>query len=227
MALLTKEAVSISLDFCYEKCCPNCVMQLMLHVTLLRHPIRQGPVGDHHISQLLLASKLFYCPGILGSLTPDLIVQVNSLSRHTFKLDYAPIITPGLAEWDHVHIHDLGHFFVLAVDAALDSDLSKNPEIFGRKGYFFVEAGSHVWAEVAKWVGEECLKRQYIKPRADGEPVTKEVTAEELNYSTLGFNSKGVAARARKYLGWEPKGESLKDAVPEIVRIEAEISKVA
>ena len=38
-----------------------------------------------------------------------------------------------------------------------------------------------------------------------------------------GMNSKGYAKRARKYLGWKPKGRSLKEEIPEIVDGEAVI----
>jgi len=36
-----------------------------------------------------------------------------------------------------------------------------------------------------------------------------------------GLNSKGFARRAKKYLGWSPKGRSLEDEIPDIVETEA------
>ena len=36
-----------------------------------------------------------------------------------------------------------------------------------------------------------------------------------------GLNSKGVAKRARKYLGWTPTGRSLRDEIPYIIDEEA------
>jgi len=36
-----------------------------------------------------------------------------------------------------------------------------------------------------------------------------------------GLNSKGYAKRARKFLGWSPKGRSLKDEIPYIIDSEA------
>jgi hypothetical protein len=38
-----------------------------------------------------------------------------------------------------------------------------------------------------------------------------------------GLNSRGLAKRARKFLGWAPKGRSLEDEVPFIVDQEATI----
>lgn len=48
--------------------------------------------------------------------------------------------------------------------------------------------------------------------------------AEELaGFEALswGLNSKGFAKRARKFLGWAPKGRSLSDEIPYIVDQEA------
>ncbi|KAI1413247.1 NAD(P)-binding protein [Hypoxylon sp. FL1857] len=138
-------------------------------------------------------------------------IQVPGIIEHTLKNGYAPIQAPGLTEWDNVHIHDLGVFFVLAVEAALDPSKNSNPEIFGPKGYFFLENGVHKWSDVAKWVAEEAAKQGLLP-----EPVTKEIDAHQ-----LGANSKSVAARARKYLGWTPKAPSLKDEIPAAVAYEA------
>jgi len=40
---------------------------------------------------------------------------------------------------------------------------------------------------------------------------------------TWGLNSKGFARRAKKILGWAPNGKSLKDEIPDIVSLEAEV----
>jgi nucleoside-diphosphate-sugar epimerase len=37
---------------------------------------------------------------------------------------------------------------------------------------------------------------------------------------TWGRNSKGVASRARKYLGWKPTGHGLDEEIPKIVEFE-------
>ena len=49
----------------------------------------------------------------------------------------------------------------------------------------------------------------------------KEVTLMEDGSVSWGRNSKGVAERARKYLGWQPKGAPLKDTIREVVAKEA------
>ncbi|XXH02550.1 hypothetical protein Hte_008926 [Hypoxylon texense] len=138
-------------------------------------------------------------------------IQVPGIVDFTLKNGFAPIQAPGLTEWDNVHIHDLGDFFVLAVDAALDPAKSQDPEIFGPRAYFFLESGTHRWSDVSKWVAAEAAKQGLIP-----EPIAKEI-----DIPRLGTNSKSVAARARKYLGWEAKGPSLRETIPEVVAFEA------
>ncbi|ORY57225.1 uncharacterized protein BCR38DRAFT_354931 [Pseudomassariella vexata] len=143
-------------------------------------------------------------------------MQVYNLAKQTLEGGFAPIVEPGKTEWDNVHIHDLGAFFVLAVDAALNPEKSKNPEIFGPRAYYFLEHGTHLWADVAKWIADEAAKQGLIE-KAE----TKTVPHSQAACKTWGWNSKGVAARAKKYLDWEPKGKSLKDEIPEVVKSEA------
>ncbi|KAI0126388.1 hypothetical protein BJ170DRAFT_628640 [Xylariales sp. AK1849] len=145
-------------------------------------------------------------------------MQVYNMAKFTFEHGYAPINPPGKAEWNNVHIHDLGHLFVLAVQAALDEEKSSNPEIFGPKGYFFLEHGSHVWSEVAESIAYWCRQLGYI-PNAETREL--DIGFFRPNYPSWVFNSKGVAARARQYLDWIPSGQSLEDSMAEIVRSEA------
>ncbi|KAI2614881.1 NAD(P)-binding protein [Hypoxylon sp. NC1633] len=138
-------------------------------------------------------------------------IQVPGIAEYTLTHGYAPIQPPGLAEWDNVHVHDVSDFFVLAVDAVLDLVKSRDPEIFGPRGYFFVENGVHLWSDVARWVAAEAAKQGFVP-----EPITKDV-----DITRFGSNSKSVAARAKKYLGWAPKSPSLEDEIAATVAFEA------
>ncbi|OTB04407.1 hypothetical protein M426DRAFT_154019 [Hypoxylon sp. CI-4A] len=138
-------------------------------------------------------------------------IQVPGIVEYTLNHGYAPIQAPGLTEWDNVHLHDLSAFYVLAVEAALDPAQNTNPEIFGPNAYFFLESGVHKWSDVSKWVAAEAAKQGLIP-----EPIVKEIDIPK-----LGTNSKSVAARARKYFGWEAKSPSLKDEIPAGVAAEA------
>ncbi|KAI5921613.1 hypothetical protein F4810DRAFT_677837 [Camillea tinctor] len=139
-------------------------------------------------------------------------LQVPRLAALTLEKGFAPVQAPGLTEWDHVHVRDLAAFFGLAVEAALDGEgKAADPEIFGPKAYFFVESGMHRWSEVARWVAEDAQARGYIA----------EAATQEVFDPFLGLNSRGLAARARKYLGWEPKAEAFREGVTEAVEFEA------
>lgn len=146
--------------------------------------------------------------------------QVYQLAAKTLEKGFAPIVKPGKTEWDNVHVHDLGQFFVLAVEAALDPEKSKNPEIFGPRAYFFLENGVHLWSDVATQIAEEAVKQGLLE-----KPETKMVEFADVSNPSWAFNSKSIAARAKKYLGWVPKGKSLKDEIPDIVKGEAELQK--
>jgi hypothetical protein len=73
-------------------------------------------------------------------------------------------------------------------------------------------------------VGEVAYQKGYIKEKVvklmSTDQAKKEAGFEALSW---GLNSKGYAKRARKYLGWKPKGRSLKDEIPYIVDSEAEL----
>lgn len=149
-------------------------------------------------------------------------IQVPDMAKGSLEKGFAPIVNAGETEWDHVHIDDLGDLFVKLADASQDAEKANNPEIFGPHAYFFAEAGAHKWADVARWIAEAASKQGYLP-----EALTKTVSQDEVELmdggSTVsyGHNSKGVAERARKYLGWEPKGVPLKATIDEVVSQEA------
>jgi nucleoside-diphosphate-sugar epimerase len=130
-------------------------------------------------------------------------LQVPDMVAGTLDKGFAPIVSPGLTEWDNVHVQDLGELFLKLVEATQDPSLRDNPEIFGLNGYFFAEGGTHRWSDVARWIAEEASKQGYLP-----EPMTKFVTQK-------------VGQRASKYLGWKPKGPSLKEEIPNLVAQEA------
>lgn len=142
-------------------------------------------------------------------------VQVPFLAKGTLEKGFAPIVGAGKTEWDHVHIKDLGDLFLKLVDASQDASKNTSPEIFGPHAYFFARLGSHRWADVATWIAEEASRQGYLP-----EALTKSVTLKEAGFmggKSWGQNSKGVPERASKYLGWAPRGESLKDTIPEVL----------
>jgi len=149
--------------------------------------------------------------------------QVYNLVRFTLELGQAPQLGKGLTEWDNVNVHDLSDLFVLLVEAAVANKPDMDAKLWGKEGYFLAENGHHVWGELSKQVGEVAYQKGYIKGKGtkpwSSEEVKKAAGFEGLSW---GLNSKGYAKRARKYLGWKPKGRSLKDEIPDIVDSEAE-----
>lgn len=148
-------------------------------------------------------------------------IQVPELARFVLEKGYAPYVGTGKTEWDNVHIHDVSALFVSLVDAALDPTKNKDPELFGEKAYYFAESGKHAWGELAGWIAEEAKAQGFVE-----EAKLVETDMEGLRHgtsanSTFGTNSSSKAVRARKYFGWSPKGGSLRDEIPDIVRSEA------
>lgn len=80
-----------------------------------------------------------------------------------------------------------------------------------------------MWGEVSKWVAEDAFSKGYIKDK-NTKPMSVDEAEKLAGFEALswGLNSRGEAKRARKYLGWEPKGKSLREEIPFIVDSEAE-----
>ncbi|KAK1145747.1 hypothetical protein N8T08_003985 [Aspergillus melleus] len=151
--------------------------------------------------------------------------QVYELASFVLKEQYCPRIGKGLSRWNNVHVRDLSRVFELLVQAALDPSSKDDPEIWGTHGYYFTENGEHVWGDLSVAVGEEAFRQGYIK---GGAPETRDWSIDEAVNSSAGFeaaswgmNSRGVAARAKKVLGWRPQELGLIDELPDIVRSEA------
>jgi nucleoside-diphosphate-sugar epimerase len=148
--------------------------------------------------------------------------QVYELVASTLKKGQAPQLGRGLTEWDNVHVHDLSDLYVLLTEAAVANKPELDSKLWGKDGYFLTENGTHVWGQISKLVGETAFNKGYIK--------NKEVKAMEIKEATdfagfqalsWGVNSKGFGKRARKYLGYSPKGKSLEEEIPDIIESEA------
>lgn len=151
--------------------------------------------------------------------------QVYELTTFILKEQYCPRIGRGLSRWNNVHVQDLSEVFELLVQAALNPVLSRDPEIWGARGYFLTENGEHVWGELSAAIGQEAHKQGLLKGDA---PELRGWSIDEALKSSAGFeaaswgmNSRGVALRARRVLGWNPRQCSLFEEIPTIVRSEA------
>lgn len=148
--------------------------------------------------------------------------QVYSITEGTLKHGQAPQLGKGLTEWNNVHAHDLASLFVLLVEAAIENKPELDNHLWGKEGYFLAENGHHVWGQVSKQIGEVAFEKGYIKEKSV-KPMGVEEAKEFAGFEAFswGLNSLGFAKRARKYLGWSPKGKSLSEEIPGIVDDEA------
>ncbi len=146
--------------------------------------------------------------------------QLPSLARFILQHKFAPSVGPtGKVEWDNIHISDVSTLLVTLVSiAATDPKrAASDAEIFGGQAYFFCENGTpHVWADVALEIAAEAVKQGYLK-----EVAARIVGYEDIPDKSWATNSRSVSSRARKYLGWKPKGPALKEEIPALVDGEA------
>lgn len=181
-------------------------------------------LGVNHLPPFTTKTAIVAPPTIYGvgrGPVNTISQQIPALARFTLQHGYAPVVgPPGLVEWDNVHVHDLSALLTTLVSlAALEPDRARTtPEVFGGQAYFFAENGTpHVWARVAADVAAEATRQGYLK-----EAVVKTVGIDDVPVKSWGANSRSVASRARKYLGWSPKGRSVQEEMEGMVRTEAE-----
>ncbi|KAL8687820.1 MAG: hypothetical protein Q9218_006112 [Villophora microphyllina] len=148
-------------------------------------------------------------------------LQVPELARCTLQKGHGIQVGAGKTYWTNVHVHDLSDVFVsLVEDAAAGGEKAS----WGNEGYYFTENGEHQWGDIAKLVAAAAHKKGFIS--SDKVEV---VPNEEVNELTAfgtglwGANSRCRAIRARKLLGWSPKGKSLETEIPDTVAYEADL----
>lgn len=148
--------------------------------------------------------------------------QAYELTKTILQKQIAPIIGKGKARWNNVHVYDLSDLFVALAGAAeakkVDADL------WGAKGYYIVENGTHSWSELANLIAKTAADMGYISKDWKEAPMSKDEAWELADFQALswGLNSRAKSERAKKLLGWTPKQQSLEAEVPTIVKSEKE-----
>lgn len=125
----------------------------------------------------------------------------------------------GKNKWTEVHVHDLSALFVLLVEAAAAGG---GEATWNEEGYYFAENGEFVWGDIAKEIAREVKKQGYME--SDdllSYDVEKANTMTPFGGMKWGFNSRCRAIRARKLLGWQPKGAPLLSEIPDLVHVQA------
>ena len=148
--------------------------------------------------------------------------QVYELAKLILTGQYIPIIGPGKARWNHIHVADLSDAYVLLVEAAVSGTRSADAELWGARGYTFTERGEHVWGELSRLVGKKAVELGYVKGELEEKPLGKEKALEQAGFEAIswGLNSRGKAERAGRTLGWKATRGSIEDDVEEILKAE-------
>ena len=146
-------------------------------------------------------------------------MQLYELARLTLEQKHGVQVGAGKSHWTGVHVSDLSDCFLKLVE---DAAMRARKATWGKEGYYFTENGEINWGEVSKLVAAAAQKQGFLQ---SDEVVT--VTNAEADKLTahgsfmFGTNSRCKAIRARKLLGWSPKGRSLVEEIPDAVASEA------
>jgi nucleoside-diphosphate-sugar epimerase len=145
--------------------------------------------------------------------------QVYGMSRAVIKHGRGIVVGKGKNIWTSIHVHDLSDLYLRLTEAAAQGG---GKATWDAEGYYFTEVGEFVWGDMARKVAAEAHKQGYIESADVDEKSSEEADSIFTNGSKKwGLNSRCRAIRARKLLGWEPKGESIDSLLPSIVRQEA------
>jgi nucleoside-diphosphate-sugar epimerase len=125
-------------------------------------------------------------------------VQIPRLIEQAKASGVARHIGRGLNVWSHAHITDVVDLFLLALDAAPAGSL------------FYAENGE----ASMKTVVESISRMLGLQGKTEAWAIEDAVTALGPGaHLTFGSNSRVRAMKARKVLGWAPKGPSLLDEI--------------
>jgi len=146
-------------------------------------------------------------------------VQLYELARITLEKKHGVQVGAGKTYWNTVHVSDLSDCYLKLVE---DAAMRARKATWGKEGYYFTENGEIVWGDISKLVATEAHKQGFLQ--TDEVVTVPDAEANKLApHATFlfGANSRCKAIRARKLLGWSPKGRSLEDEIPDAVASEA------
>jgi len=146
-------------------------------------------------------------------------IQIPDLVKCTLETKVGIQVGEGKSYWNNVHVNDLSDCYLKLIEAAVDGG---GKATWGKDGYYFTENGEHAWGDVSKAIATAFHEQGFI-PADDVVAMSGDDANQLRSYGALlwGSNSRGRALRARKLLGWSPKGNAINDEIPEAVSIEA------
>jgi nucleoside-diphosphate-sugar epimerase len=127
----------------------------------------------------------------------------------------------GDAAWHHVHVHDLSDLFIRLIRAAAKGG---GKATWNEEGYYLAESERMGWPEYCRAAHARIAQAGYISRNDEGVPVWDIHEAVEQVGGLAGIfysTSLGASIRARKLLGWDPKGKSVVDDMVDVIALEA------
>ncbi|KAL2838520.1 NAD(P)-binding protein [Aspergillus pseudoustus] len=146
-------------------------------------------------------------------------VQIPELSRVAIQTGAAVRVGKGESTWSNVHIADVSDVFVKLVEKAVQGE---NNGLWNKDGLYFVGNTAVSFGDISQKVAQAAKDLGLIESAEVKELSPEEADKLSGHGSVLwGTNAKQNSQRARQLLGWEPKGISLEQEVPQTVQVEA------
>jgi nucleoside-diphosphate-sugar epimerase len=162
-------------------------------------------------------------------------VQIPELARVAIQTGAAIQVGKGESTWSNVHVSDISDIFVKLVEKAVRGETDG---LWNKDGLYFAGNTALVSNDtLQKQAIADCEQnfKQISQKVADAakdlslieSATVKEVGHEEADKLSShgavlwGTNAQQNSQRARQLLGWQPKGKSLEEEIPETVRVEA------
>ena len=174
--------------------------------------------GSSHVKTAIVCPPTIYGVGRGTGNTRS--IQLPGLARCILQRGAAFQVGAGKTFWTNVHVYDLSMVYLLLVEAAAAGGGKAS---WGKEGYYFTENGEHVWGQVSSEVAKRAQKLGLLEStKVDSLPPEKVDELRSYGSMLWGANSRGRASRARKELGWTPKGQPMVETIDEALRIEQE-----
>ncbi|KAL0640177.1 hypothetical protein Q9L58_000735 [Maublancomyces gigas] len=128
-------------------------------------------------------------------------------------------LADGTAIWSNVHVRDLANLYLLLTEDAVAGGKKAS---WGPEGYYLAENGQHAWGKLAATIATKAKALGYLKSDAVDTLSNEEILKMHPWGPVLwGSNSRSVASRARKELGWTPTSPSLDETLDFVIKQEA------
>ncbi|KAF7514252.1 hypothetical protein GJ744_000022 [Endocarpon pusillum] len=179
--------------------------------------LRMSSTNPQAVKTAIVCPPCIYGPGR----GPDnqRSIQVYEAAKAILERKQAFLPLKGENVWHEVNVDDLSDLFKLLGEAAAAGG---GKATWNEDGYYFAEHREFVWKDIFQSIAKIAKQKGLIEsdetPSLPADELTKLHPAGLYIWAS---NSRGKAIRARKLLGWECRGKSLKEDLPEIVEREA------